>query len=504
MLKDIKIVGSIILWFAKFIKNSTAFLFNLCRNCTGPLRFPFVSDIGTRVLAPGDPNKIPVNKPDMMDYRGTAIEAELGQLRNGGVSLGFFTHPRGKRGGPLTLPISLLQRGCAVIGPTGSGKTEGLIIPWIIQLLGMGASVLTCDVKGDLYNRIYNEAKRTGSDVWYWSISDPSLSKSWNWMDELLDDRDIEAATQSILGRPKPGDTQPFFYERDYRWLRTLIQIVKTAYQHTAKPWYLYNLVSDQASLRALFAQTSRIQHYASELSDLLQFSVDEYSRAVSGLLNALHLFNTKAVKTITERSDFSLQRINKSPTLLIIGAALADGRATEVMSGIFFNQMINVVYKRLTNNLAGGVPLYFIIDEAPRLKDRINYEEVLSVVRSAKVGVCLAAQDVNQFGDQRQQSAILTNCLTFIAMRGVSFDTAKYLSERLGQRNESSIALNKNRGPFDFLSTYGNNQQAIMVPVLGEREIMYPPGPTYTAIIQSEPVSMKPFIIDLTKINSN
>jgi len=339
-----------------------------------------------------------------------------------------------------------------------------------------------------------------GCNIWYWNLSDPGRSQSWNWMDEVQDDRDIEAATQSILGKQKPNDTQPFFYERDYRWLRTLIQIVKTAYRHTAQPRYLYSLVSDQAALRNLFAQTARVQHHATEVADLLQFSTDDHSRAVSGLLNALHLFNTKSVRSITEKSDFVLRNIDKMPTLLIIGASLADGRASEVMSGMFINQAVNFVYRRLTSTHCSGTPLYFIIDEAARLKERINYEEVLSVVRSAKVGVCLTSQDVNQFGDQRQQSAILSNCLTFIVMRGASPDTAKYLSSRLGQRHESTIMLNKSRGPFDLLSTHGTNQHAAMVPVLGEREIMPPPGPIYSAIVQVEPVSRKPFVVDLTK----
>lgn len=497
MFSDLKIIGIVALWLAKVAKNATVFLINCFRNSSG-FRLPSFSGQDIRVLAPGDSPKKALNNPDVMDYRGTATEADLSQLKQGGVSLGHFIHPRGKLGSPLSLPINLLQRSCAVIGPTGSGKTEGVIIPWITQLLGQGASVVTCDVKGDLYDRLAPEARKLGCNVWYWNISDPGRSQSWNWMDELNDDRDIEAATQSILGKAKPNDTQPFFFERDYRWLRTLIQIVKGAYQHTALPRYLYAVVGDQAALKNLFSQSPRIQHHAREVADLLQFSADEYSRAVSGLLNALHLFNLKGVRSITERSDFSLQGINKSPTLLIIGAALADGRSSEVMSGMFINQMVNLVYRRLTSNQT-GTPLYFIIDEAARLKERINYEEVLSIVRSAKVGVCLASQDVNQFGDQRQQSAILSNCLTFIVTRGASSDTAKYLSSRLGQRNESAIMLNTNRGPFDLLSNHGSNQHTSTIPVLGEREIMHPPGPTYSAIVQVEPVSRKPFVVDLT-----
>src|SRR5206468_1826258 len=129
------------------------------------------------------------------------------------------------------------------------------------------------------------------------------------------------------------------------------------------------------------------IRPRASEIADLLQFNVDEHSRAVSGLLNALYLFNTPQITKMTERSDFSILGIGSQPTLLIIGASLADALASETMSSIMLNQIFSSVYRRFGHaNSATSTPIYFIIDESARLKDRINYEEVLSVARSARV----------------------------------------------------------------------------------------------------------------------
>ena len=498
MLKELAIIGHVMLAIIKGLFLGLAFILNRFR-IPGTFRFPRFGGSGARVLCPGDSPDKTLGNQDAMDYRGTATEPELHALKQSGVPIGHFMHPRGQSRGLLQLPIDLLQRGCAVIGPTGAGKTEGIVLPWIKSLLGQGASVVTCDVKGDLFDRLMPEAKKIGARVWYWNISDTARSMSWNWFDAIQDYRDIEAAPLSILGKPKPNDNQPFFYERDYRWLRALINITKQAYKHTAQPRYLYSLVGNQNALRTLFRQSPVIQNLAAEVADMLQFSVDEHSKAVSGLLNALHLFNTPAIRHVTERSDFELSEISDEPTLLIIGANLADGRASEVMSGMFINQLNNLVYRRLNGPHHKALPLYFILDEAARLKDRINYEEMLSVVRSAKVGVCLASQDVNQFGDTGQQAAILSNCLTFIALRGSSADTAKYFSSRLGYRNEQQMVTNTNRGPFDLLSTHGKSQHTTSVPVLGEREIMHPAGGPYCAVVQVTPVSKKPFLIDLT-----
>jgi type IV secretion system protein VirD4 len=486
----------IIFWFLKGLGKAMVLLFNAMRRWVN-------LGLGRRqlILGPGDPPPRADRIQDYWDYRGVAEERELSQLFQGTVSLGVYWHPKKGPGRPLYLPAELLYRNCAVIGPPGSGKTEGVIIPWILELLSSGYSVVTVDIKGDLLDRLYGTAQQMGVRVWYWNPADLGRSQSWNWLDEVRDSRDIEAAVQSILGRPRPNDPQPFFYERDYRWLRAIIGITKEVHGNQARPQMLYQLVGDQEALRDIFRKYPQVRGRAVELADLFQFSVDEHSRAVSGLLNALHLFNDPSVVKVSDRSDFRLPAIGRSPTLLVIGASLADARAAEVLSSIMLNLLFNFIYRRFS---PGGsktpLPLYFMLDEAPRLKDRINFEEILSVARAARVGICLAMQDVAQFGDERQVSAILSNCLTVILLRGSSPAAAKYFSERLGQRVDQVVVQNRYRSPFDLFSQQGTSVQTMTVPVLKEREIMYPPFGSYCAVCQVSPVSNKPFLIDLTR----
>ncbi|MEM4723485.1 MAG: type IV secretory system conjugative DNA transfer family protein [Candidatus Hadarchaeum sp.] len=455
---------------------------------------------GQKILGPGDPPPLADRLQDCWDYRGVAEERELTQLFQGTVSLGVYWHPRRGAGRQLFLPAELLYRNCAVIGPPGSGKTEGIIIPWIVGLLSTGYSVVTVDFKGNLFDRLQGVVQQIGVQVWYWNPSDQMRSLSWNWLDEIRDGRDIEASVQSILGRPRPNDPQPFFYERDYRWLRALIGITKKVYGNQAKPRILYELVGDQEAIRDLFRRHLQVRGRAVEIADLLQFSSDEHSKAVSGLLNALHLFKDPSVARVSERSDFCLPSIGRQPTLLVVGASLADARAAEILSSILLNLLFNICRRFSPGGSHTALPLYFILDEAPRLKERINFEEVLSVARAAKVGICLAMQDIAQFGDERQVSAILSNCLTIICLRGISPTSAKYFSERLGQRVDQVLVQSRARGPFDLFGQQGISLQTVTVPVLREREIMYPPFGPYCAVCQVIPVTNKPFLVVLAR----
>lgn len=488
-----------LLWLVRAGWRFSVLLVNVARGrVPGPLsRFRG----GAEVLAPGDSAPRPNRSVEVQDYRGTAREGELAPLFADGVPLGRFERPGRGAGRPLALPLELLERNCAIVGSTGSGKTASVVVPWIEHMLVSGVSVVTVDVKGDLFDRLEPAARAAGVRLWHWSLGDPVRSASWNFMSGLGDTKDVESAVRSIIGAPRPGDPQPFFHERDYRWLRALIQITQLIHGPSASPRELYRLVAEQDRLVDAFRRIPGVRSFEPEVSDLLRFSTDEHSRAVSGLLNALHLFNAPHVARITERSDFTISGITFRPTLLVIGAPLSEGRASEVLSAVMLGQLFNVVYRRFSG--APAPSLYFVIDEAARLRDRIAYEEVLAIARSARAALCLAFQDVTQMGDERTASALLANCSTIIMMRGASPAAARYLSSRLGQRTERSVVETVQRGPFDiFAQRGGTTQQVTCVPVLGEREIMHPPfGPgCYGGVVLASAVSPKPFLVDFTR----
>jgi len=458
---------------------------------------------GERVLAPGGGSRPAPPAGDYRDYRGLAQVRELDMLFAGDLTLGRYVSPHGRPHRPLFLHRDVLHRGCVIVGPTGSGKTESLILPWILTLLRGGASVVTVDVKGDLYDRLAPAAETMGARLWYWNSAD-LRSQSWNWLQDIEDERDVEAAVQSILGRRNPNDPQPFFYERDCRWLRALVQIAHAVDGSGATPGELYHLLADRQRLERCFHDFPPARRHESEVADLMRFPPEEYSRAVSGLLNALHLFNAEDVQRISERGDFDLDQITQRPTLLIVGASLAEAGRSEVLSALLLNRVFNEIYRRFRQQPAARPgPVFLAIDEAARLQNRIPYEEVLSVVRSAHVGVCLALQDVAQFGDEKRRSAILANCLTMILLRGCSPQTAEEFARRLGQRQERFLVETESRGFWDLLPTQrGAQVQTMSVPVLQPREIMHPPEACgrFCAVVQVQPVSAKPFLVDLTR----
>ncbi|MGD1908324.1 MAG: type IV secretory system conjugative DNA transfer family protein [Leptolyngbyaceae cyanobacterium] len=457
--------------------------------------------IQNQILVPGDNRPRLPSRGDIHDYRGLATTDELSSLKQGGISLGRYQPPGGRPQGQLYLPTQFLYQHAVVVGPTGSGKTAGIINPWAMNLLGGGNSVVMVDIKGDLMRSLGKRALHQGYKVLYWDISRPNQSLAWNWLDGVKDYRDIEAAIVSIMGRENTNDSHLFFTKRDRRWLRALINVVKSVYAEHAKPRDLYRLIASPEHLKGLFDHYPELVNYQDDLRDLLDFSPDEQSRAVSGLLNELHLFTVPSIEQSTGHSDFCLADLDVQPTLLVIGASLADAKAAETFSGLMLSQLFNHVYRRLEHSGQDSQrSIYFLIDEAARLKTRIDYEQVLSIARAAKVGVCLALQDVSQLGDERAASTVLSNCHTFVTLRGVSAATARYTTSRLGQRVVQTVNLNHHRGPMEAIGSRGKSIGTETVPVLGEREIMHPPFQSYCALVHMPFICSKPFFVDLTQ----
>ena len=445
------------------------------------------------VLAPGDGPAPPGY--DVLDYRGLAEASNL-RLGAQGLPLGRLIDLRRGPGQPVALSVGELLRHACVIGPSGSGKTHSIVVPWTVALLHAGCSVVAIDVKGDLVTEIQHHlaelGRPSGAKGYVWDYAG-GVGHRWNFLQEIATDKGIDAAAVSLVGRAKPNDAQPFFYQRDFRWMKGLVRLVVERLGKTAEPRHLLQLLSDQDALDRWASSSSA----AAELSDLCATHPGDFGKDVSGLLNALSLFREPAVVRATATSDFTLSQVAAEPSLLVAVAKLGDGRRAEQMSSLILSQFTQSVLDRF--GTGQHRPVVFMVDEAPRLKDRIDLEQMLSVGRGANAGVCLAAQDVSQFGTEEEQSALLANCHTFVSMYGVSPASAGYFAKRLGNRlkEESTVTVNGTR---KLLEPAGRSRQTTLAPVLGPREIMFPPLGPRTALVHCSSVSMAPFMVDLER----
>ena len=439
------------------------------------------------VLVPGDPPPASA-RASWLDYRGIALPKHLPDMSTGEFSLGEAIDPQTGRGRPTGLYWDQLVRHTAVIGPSGSGKSRNIFVPWVVAALRLGFSVVSVDTRGDLLNQVVaaaseGTARGVNVPVYPWDVFD-ARSRPWNPLSEVRDDSHISQVVTAVLGEvDTPRDQFAFFAERDERWLRGLIRLglaVDPQLTFTG----LYALIVDQ---RRLVRCAQAAPSAAGEVLDLVQFPVDQFSTATSGLANRVAVFTGPAAATVTARSDFMLSDFLRDGGLLVVGGRLSLGGAALAPASVALNLLKMRVLERFGT---AGRPMLWILDEVPVYASRIALEQLLDVVRGADVGVVLGAQDVTQFGDSTAVNRRLANCGTVAALRGCSAATADFMAARFGTHDVGATSI-------------GSGVQARPTPtfarqrtsVLGSREIMYPPAMTYGGVAHSMSVHDRPFL---------
>lgn len=446
------------------------------------------------VVGPYDRALPPAHEAAAMDYRGLAPLNAL-TVAPWTYRLGRLRQPKGRwrlTQDEIGITDEALDQHAAIFGPTTLGKTSSIIVPWIYEALAAGRSVLTVDVKGDLLEKIrqYSAVRGPlGRDVYEWNPASGAVS--WRWLDELRTEDQIEVAVEAILGRERPQDPTPFHHRRDTRFMRALLKLSRNHPGIVAAD--LLHVVSDQYRLDTFLARQPQ-SSAVSDLSELLSLAPDHYSSAVSGVINGLSLLCTDAARRITERPGVTLEALEREPSLLIAVSPAEGGEGTKALLAL----LLALASQRLLGSDASSrVPVVMMLDEAPRIQDRLRIPELLSLGASKRLAVVLAAQDVSQFSDEERQP-MLVNCGTVVVLQGAGSETTEFLSKRLGERR--SVSLADNAGPgFGFRGRTRTSSTGT-VPVLGHNEISSPPFEGRPAIIHARSIANGPLLVDLTR----
>lgn len=454
------------------------------------------------ILAPGDPPPPPNAGDSYYDFRGVlSLRKVPPEYQTAEFPLGWYVDPAKGPRQRIGLPSGALETHAAVVAPSGSGKTTSIIVPWIVAALRVGWSVVAIDAKGDLADRVKETVRasgqRLGVPIRALDYTNPASSVTWNWCAELDSDEAVSSAVDAIAGKECPEHTAKTFWLRDKRILRGLFEMVMTSPrrdQVTAQ--LLLNVLRDQDKL-ARNLKRYPASAASGRLSSLLQLYPDKYAEEIADIENKLDVLTTSKLKAVTGQAGMRAGDVLRTPAFVSVVAPLHHGDMASMLSGLFINQLLFRAYDRYTN--PGGVPLLLVLDEAAELKNRVDFKSLLSVARAAQVAALIAVQDVTQF-DDKSRSIIFGNCGTLIYLPGTTHESAKYLSDQLGQHPVRTASTSVGPAASGWGNQRTQSRQTTMMPVLGEREIHDLPFGQFSAVVRSRPMADRPFLVDLAQ----
>ncbi|MFD1771365.1 type IV secretion system DNA-binding domain-containing protein [Sphingobacterium suaedae] len=353
------------------------------------------------------------------------------------------------------ITLQNLFRGCLVLGVPGSGKSFGVIMPIIRQMIAKSFTMCLYDLKyPDLGKIAYYHhllAKQNGKCQEYGfhvvNLNCPERSRRVNplkstYVTTLADASETaEALVEALKKGDKSGGSDQFFTQSAVNFLASCIYFFSRYEQgrYSSLPHVLafLNLSYDE-----IFSTLFSNAELASLLSPFLSAYKAKAFDQLEGQIGTLRIFisrlATKETFWVFGGDDFELQISNpRHPSVLV----LANDPSTQSTNSACLSVVLNRVTKLI--NTKGNLPVGLIVDEAPSLY--IHRVEVLvAQARSNLSAVVLGVQELpmlrQQYGKEAAETiiSIMGNVLSGSVRSKETLEWLERLFGRVKQVGES------------------------------------------------------------------
>lgn len=370
---------------------------------------------------------------------------------------------------PGYINLTNIYRATMVIGTPGSGKSFGVINPFIRQLLAKNFSMCLYDFKNPDLGRIAyyhyllgrQRGRFSGYSFHVLNLVEVEKSRRLNvfkpqYLTTLADVTETsEALVESLKKGDSSGGSDQFFTQSAVNFLTSCIYAVCRFEEgkFSTFPHVLSFLNREYAEIFAvLFAYP--------ELHSLLSPFKSAYDRKsfdqLEGQVGTLKIFISRLATLETfwvfSGDDFNLKLSDpKDPGILILASDPNTQNINSTCFGVVMNRLTRLI------NSKGNVPCALIVDELPTLYLH-KIENLIATARSNKVAVVLGLQELTQFRQHygKDASATIVSVVGNVLSGSVrDKDTLDWLERLLGKsvqiseslsidRNKTSTSLNE------------------------------------------------------------
>lgn len=289
-----------------------------------------------------------------------------------------------------------------IIGCSGSGKTQAIILPLIKLSMMAKESVLVNDPKGELYKDCAAALEKNGYNVLALDFDDAAYGNSWNPLKmsyDLYKDGKYDKAIKCL------EDTAYYlFYEKDDSNVDPFWTNSATDYFIGLTLYLFENAKEDEVHLESV----SNLSAQLSKNSCFEEFikKIDSKSKIfvhLSGILLApsetrasiISVFNQKVRKYISREqlsnmlcsSDFDLNKICTEPTALFIISGISN----------YSNNLIPLLVDQVieTVNILGKSPKHFnlLLDEFDSMVPIRDFAKMIEMCRSMRIRITVTVR---------------------------------------------------------------------------------------------------------------
>lgn len=383
-----------------------------------------------------------------------------------------------------------------VIGPPGSQKTTGFVlpnifhIPYIYKNSKEKADLIITDPKSEIWALTSDYLEKEGYEVRVLDFIHLKYGDTINPLDSIETEKELmeiaDGYVRSVEASTGEGSKDGFWAEQEGQALGALIGAIKQVRPKEKQVIYecLRTLTDemtnhegaiDMIKAKAFFTENN-IEGAALQLWKnflLICKSENTAGNILGGLAGKLKLFAIEEIQNITSRTTIDIKKLGakkERPMALYIFMPDGDRTFTPIINVVIssiFVQLYKTAY--LYNNKLYN-PVYFILEEMANIGRISGIQEKLGTMRGRRIYPMMIWQSLSQMKNRYKDGweDILSMCDTQVYL-GINDDfTAKYCSDKLG--NTTIKVQSLSRKPDSLVNDNQSESQNYQ-----QRKLMYP-----------------------------
>ncbi len=353
-------------------------------------------------------------------------------------------------------------RGTILIGTPGSGKSFGIVNPFIRQLIAKEFCAVVYDYKypdlGKIAYYHYLKAKQAGKlkafDFHVINLNNVERSRRTNpWRADFLRtladaSEGAEGLVEAMKKGDKSGGSDQFFTQSAINFLAACIYFFSKheGGKYSSFPHVLSFLNHSYEDIfNTLFSEPELV----SLLSPFRSAYAAKAFPQLEGQIGTLKIFisrlATKETYWVFSGDDFNLKISGKEHPGIVV---LANDPNTQNINSACYSVVMNRMTKLI--NSKGNLPSALIIDEIPTLYT-YKIENLLAVARSNKVAILMGLQELPQFNQHygKDTAATITSVVGNVLAGSVrNKETLDWLERLFGKNKQigESLSIDRNK----------------------------------------------------------
>ncbi|QSO50109.1 VirD4-like conjugal transfer protein, CD1115 family [Alicyclobacillus mengziensis] len=341
-----------------------------------------------------------------------------------------------------------------VLGPPGSSKTTGFILPNIFHIASQGMSMVITDPKGELYQLTANELRAKGYRIvvldylWFKYGARQNLPSYIRSEEQLA-----EVANMYLNATRNEGDKADFWESKAQELFTALLGFVKQTKGAKGTFTDVYRLIpylTDADSTMALFRGNNITGAPMELLRSVLGSAASANTMAgIIGTLSArLQLFSLSNVQAQTGATDYDLSQMTDEKTAVFVWISDSQRTYAPIISA-YWTVLFNVLYEKARVSPGGklAIPVVALIDEMANIGKIADFDIKMTTMRSRRIYPFLIWHSLPQlnlkYGEDYAKT-IIASCDTKVLLACGDMTTAEFFSNYLG---DTTIETQTRRG---------------------------------------------------------